>query len=287
MDIRFLESLIAVVETGSIASAARLQNLTATAISQRIRTLEHEFNTALLSRSAHSAKPTQACLNILPRMQKLVSESKALKSDIDTTGLSANLHLGSIYTALTDFIPTIVKELKTVAPKSTFFTTPGSSADLYEQLVLQKLDGAIIVAPTFTPPKEIKISSLVKQHLVLLSKEPQKQTLKTILKNQPLIVYDRNSWGGGSIYSWLNTININPQILCELDSLETIAVLVEEGLGVAVVPEWEGLHQRHTSLSIKKIETKSPLREIVFLSHQMSSAPKLLELVLHSLKATC
>jgi DNA-binding transcriptional LysR family regulator len=43
MDIRFLESLIAVVETGSIAGAARLQYLTAAAVSQRIQALEKEI----------------------------------------------------------------------------------------------------------------------------------------------------------------------------------------------------------------------------------------------------
>lgn len=72
MDTRFLESLVAVVETGSIASAARLQNLTATAVSQRIPALEVEFDTPLLSRSAHSARPTEACLNLLPRAQTLL-----------------------------------------------------------------------------------------------------------------------------------------------------------------------------------------------------------------------
>ncbi len=285
MDIRFLKSLVAVVETGSIASAGRLQNLTATAVSQRIRALENELDSALLSRSAHSARPTEACLNILPRMKKLIRESDALKSDIDTTGLSANLRLGSIDTALTDFIPTIVKELTTVAPSSTISITPGSSSALYEQLLLQNLDGAITVMPIFTPPKEIKVTSLVKQNLVLLSKKPQKGLLKTVLEKHPLIVYDRDSWGGNSIQQWINSLNISPQILCELDSPETIALLVEKSLGVAVVPEWEGLRNRHTSLSITTIDKNAPLREIVFLSHQKSNAPKLLELAINLLRS--
>ncbi|MFT5296520.1 MAG: DNA-binding transcriptional LysR family regulator [Colwellia sp.] len=285
MDIRFLKSLIAVVETGSIASAGRLQNLTATAISQRIRSLENELGSSLLSRSAHSATPTEACLNILPRIKKIIRESEALKADIDTTGLSANLRLGSIDTALTDFIPTIVKELKTVAPKSTISIIPGSSSALYEQLLLQNLDGAITVMPTFIPPKEIKVTSLVKQNLVLLSKTPQNRPLKTVLENQPLIVYDRGSWGGNSIQRWINSLNISPQILCELDSPETIALLVENGLGVAVVPEWEGLRKRHTLLSITTIDKHAPLREIVFLSHQKSNAPKLLELSINLLSS--
>jgi len=285
LDIRFLKSLVAVVETGSIASAGRLQNLTATAVSQRIRSLENELNSPLLSRSAHSATPTEACLNILPRIKVLIRESDALKADIDTTGLSANLRLGAIDTALTDFIPTVVKELKNVAPNSTISITPGSSSDLYEQLLLQNLDGAITVAPIFTPPKEIKVTSLVKQNLVLLSKKHPNQPLKKVLEKQPLIVYDKDSWGGSSIQRWINSLDISPQVLCELDSPETIALLVEKGLGVAVVPEWHGLRHRHTSLSITTIDKNAPLREIVFLSHQKSNAPKLLELTINLLRS--
>jgi len=284
LDIRFLKSLVAVVETGSIASAGRLQNLTATAVSQRIRSLENEFDSPLLSRSAHFATPTEACLNILPRIKKIIRESDSLKADIDTTGLSANLQLGSIDTALMDFIPSIVKELKTIAPNSSISITPGSSSDLYEQLLLQKIDGAITVAPKFTPPKEVKVTPIVKQNLVLLSKQIQTQSLKTVLEKQPFISYDRNSWGGNIIERWFNSLNINPQVLCELDSPETIAVLVEKGLGVAVVPEWQGLRSRHALLSIATLDKKAPSREIVFLSHQKSNAPKLLELAINSLR---
>lgn len=284
MDIRFLKSLVAVVETGSIASAARLQNLTATAVSQRIRSLENEFDAELLSRSAHAATPTDACLNILPRMRKVIRDSEALKADIDSTGLSANLQLGSIDTALMDFVPTIVKELKSIAPNSTISINPGSSSELYEQLLLQKLDGAITVAPIFGLPKEIQVTTLVKQNFVLLSKEIQNQPLKTVLEQHPFISYDSDSWGGNIIERWFSSHNINPQTLCEIDSPETIAVLVEKGLGVAVLPEWQGLRSRHNSLSITEIDKNAPLREIVFLSHKNSNAPKLLEIAISSLR---
>jgi DNA-binding transcriptional LysR family regulator len=81
LDIRFLESLIAVVEGGSISAAARMQGLTATAISQRIRALEAEFGADLLIRAGHKATPTKACLNLLPRVRDLILEAAMLKRD--------------------------------------------------------------------------------------------------------------------------------------------------------------------------------------------------------------
>ena len=67
MDIRYLESLISIIELGSIARAARAQNLTPAAVGQRIATLEKLFDIALLDRSTHRAVPTEACIRLLPR----------------------------------------------------------------------------------------------------------------------------------------------------------------------------------------------------------------------------
>jgi DNA-binding transcriptional LysR family regulator len=67
LDIRFLQSLIAVVETDSIAGAERREKLTPAAISRRIQGLELNLNLTLLSRLAHSARPTETCLALSPR----------------------------------------------------------------------------------------------------------------------------------------------------------------------------------------------------------------------------
>ena len=58
MDTQFLESFVMVVEHGSVAEAARRLNLTAAAVTQRIRALEREIGTALVSRSG----PCSHCL---------------------------------------------------------------------------------------------------------------------------------------------------------------------------------------------------------------------------------
>lgn len=56
METRYLKSLIAVVDSGSIADAARAEHLTAAAVGQRVQALERELGFALLSRSGHAAR---------------------------------------------------------------------------------------------------------------------------------------------------------------------------------------------------------------------------------------
>ncbi|TMN88925.1 LysR family transcriptional regulator, partial [Pseudoalteromonas sp. S558] len=116
MDIRFISSLIEVVDTGSIAAAARNQMLTPAAVSQRIKALENSLACKLLNRAGHSATPTSECLKILPRLKRLVSEVDALQSDLDETGLSGELKLGAISTVLTGLLPSTIQYLTTSAP---------------------------------------------------------------------------------------------------------------------------------------------------------------------------
>ena len=279
MDTRFLASLIAVVETGSIAAAARLQNLTPAAVGQRIRALEADFDHALLSRDGHKAHPTQACIDLLPRAKMLVRESENLKADIDPTGLRGQLRLGTISTALTDYMPDVVKQLTQHAPDAELTITPGSSAMLYRMLIDQNLDAILVVKPTFQLPKQIRSTRISQQRLVLISANKTRALTAETLKNNRLITYDKNSWGGRIAWEWIEQQTLPFKVLCEMDSPELIAILVEQGLGIAVLPEWKGLTERHCGLTVVPIaDGPKYQREISFLTHQASPAQKLAEL---------
>ena len=88
MDTRFLESLVAVVEQGSIAEAARRLNLTPAAITQRIQALERELGTALLMRSGRTVRPTEAGARMVERGRGLLMEVRDLKAHAVDTGMA-------------------------------------------------------------------------------------------------------------------------------------------------------------------------------------------------------
>lgn len=286
MDIRFLESLIAVVETGSIAAAARKQGITAAALSGRIKTLEAQLGANLLSRSAHAAAPTDACLNLLPRAESLIKQAHMLKSDIDATGLSSTLHIGCIATALTQYMPQMIKTIRQQAPKAELLIKPGDSKQLYNLLLDQKIDAAITTHPHFKLPKGIDLSILAHQQLVLISKKPSTESLKNQLQQSPFIAYDKTSWGGQRVNQWINDLNLQKSILCELDSLETITELVDEDLGISILPEWHGLYKHFNHLHITPISQfgyNLPQRQITFLSHNLPEPAILMEIAKNSI----
>jgi DNA-binding transcriptional LysR family regulator len=87
MDTRFLQSFIAVVESGSIAEAARRLDLTPAAVAARIRTLEEDLGVALVSRAGRVVRPTEAGLQILDQSRSVVRSMSELRSAaVERTG---------------------------------------------------------------------------------------------------------------------------------------------------------------------------------------------------------
>ncbi|WP_282413521.1 LysR family transcriptional regulator [Pseudomonas sp. PS01299] len=242
MDVRFLKSLVAVVETGSIAAAARRESRTAAAISQRVQALERLLGCTLLLRTAHAARPSDQCLLILPKIRAIIELAQDLQSDLHPDGLAGELTIGAISTALTGVLPTLIERLALAAPDLKLKITPGDSKSLYEKVLAGELDAAILVRPPFQPPKALALVVLKVEPLILVAPAAYAgQSLETLLRIHPFIRYDARSWGGQIAQRYLDEQAIEPNVLCELDALETIVMLVAQGMGVSLVPQWAGM----------------------------------------------
>ncbi len=277
MDTRFLQSLISVIETGSIAAAARKENVTAAAISQRIQTLETLLETRLLSRTGHTARPTDDCLRILPRLNKIIFEVEQIRHDLDDTGLSGVLNMGVVSSTLIGLLPRTIQYLALHTPNLLLKIVPGSSQDLYQALLDKRLDLAIVVAPRFELPKVLKRHDLFSEPLCLISYD-EHPSIDVALKNRPYIQYDKGSWGGVIANQYLDSLIVKKgfavNLLCDIDSLESIVLMVKQNMGVSIIPKWEGLNSMAPELHT--IDIMEYQREMTLLSHRQAGKDKLL-----------
>lgn len=242
MDVRFLQSLVAVVETGSIAAAARRENRTAAAISQRVQALERMLGCTLLQRTAHATRPSDHCLLLMPKIQALIEQAHALRNGLDDDVLAGEIRIGAISTALTGVLPGLIEQLARSAPGVQLKITPGDSRSLYEKVLTGELDAAIFVRPPFQPPKALALVLLRVEPLLLIGAARHgAQSFDALLREQPFIRYDARSWGGQIAQRYLDDLSFEPQVVCELDALETIVMLVAQGMGVSLVPQWAGM----------------------------------------------
>lgn len=84
---------------------------------------------------------------------------------------------------------------------------------------------------------------------------------KLIIQSELFIRYDRNYWGGRLVETYLRKMKIKVKEHIELDSLEAIAILVDRGLGVSLVPDW--LQSWPEGISVRKLNiVDAPTRDI-------------------------
>jgi DNA-binding transcriptional LysR family regulator len=239
MDTRFLETFIVVAERHSLAEAAQRLNVTPAAIAQRIRALEAELGVRLLMRSGRVMRPTEAGFAILERAKDLVRDTRDLKAMAGTAVLSGEMRIGAINTALTGLLPDILHQLAQDYPLIEIFIRPGASMDLYTEVLNGSLDAAFIIEPRFTMQKTVTFTTLRQEPLVLIvPKDRAGADPVELLKTHPFIRYDRNQWGGHIADEYLQAVGIRPVERYELDALEAIAVMVNRGLGISIVPDW-------------------------------------------------
>lgn len=282
MDSRYLKSLITVTDCGSIAEAARLEGLTGAAISQRVKALERQLGFALLSRAGHEAKPTEACLALLPRARQIVQDVSLLAGDADLEGLTGTLRIGAISTALIGLLPSALQHLTRLAPGIKPSILPGTSRQLYQALQSNELDAAVIVAPPFELPKMFRTQRLHREPLVLLAQPDSTESVIESLQNRAYISYDPSSWGGRHGQRFLSENGLQPDALYDLDGLEAIAMLVTEGQGVSLVPQWSGLERLAPGL--KMIPAGEGYeREIILVWRVQAERPGMLDALLKAL----
>ena len=250
METRFLESLLSVARDGSIGAAERSQGLTPAAVGQRVQSLEQELVVTLLERVGHRSRPTEACLRLLPHTRELVNLDKRLSEKIEIDGMAGSMRVGVISTLFQDLIPQVLRDVNLHLPALSLNFVPGTSKDLYAAFCGDDIDASLMVEPPFELPKAATIDTLLAEPLVLLAPPGITVSVDQTLHDHRLLRYDSKSWGGMIAERYLRERQIRTDPLVELDSLETIAILVRGGLGVSLVPHWRGLDRFQADISI-------------------------------------
>ncbi|QYJ22725.1 LysR family transcriptional regulator [Achromobacter sp. ES-001] len=264
MDSRFLQTYVHVVELGSIAQAARHQGLTPATVQQRLRALEGDVGSALIARSGRTVKPTPAGLRILERARHILRDVRDLRSAASDTELPAGpLRLGATPTALTGIMPPVLRTWVARHPHIEIYIEPAPTTLLYSKVLSGELDGALLVHPLFSLPKTCEWRDLRHEPLVLVTPAGMKvRDPLAVIAREPYICYDRSVVGGKMADDYLRARNLRPHVRFELDGIDSIAKLVAEGLGVAVLPDWAVMGEPVARVKRWPLPAPCPMRTV-------------------------
>jgi DNA-binding transcriptional LysR family regulator len=265
METRYLESLLAVAECGSIAESARRLNLTPAAVKQRIGVLEEQIGARLLQRSGQVMQLTEAGVAILERARSVVDAVRELPLLAAGNDLRGELRLFAIQTALSGLIPDILARLARDHPQIEVRILRGNSLDAYQRVFAGEVDAALTSEPSFEVPKAFNWSVVRDEpYVVLTPADVRERDPIRALEQHPFIRLDRNVYAGRTIDGYLRRARIAVKERFELDGLEAIAVMVDRGLGVSLLPDWappwpEGLTLRKLPLPDPTLRRKTGL----------------------------
>lgn len=248
MNIRQMRSLIAVVETGSFAAAGDLVGLSHSAISLQIKGMEEELGVLLFDRNLRPPVVTAQGRALAEHARKIIAMFDAAPDVAKGDVVRGRLIVGAVPTVLASFLPAALGELRVLHPNLRIDVRSGSSAKMAEHLLKGRLDVVVCTKPA-QPVHGLEWHFIAKEPFVVIAPlDSAENTDEALLTSMPFIWFNRKTWAGAAIENQLSARKIKVNATMEIDSLDAIASMVREGLGVSIVPvckgtrpEWDGL----------------------------------------------
>ncbi|MHA6574582.1 LysR family transcriptional regulator [Pseudomonas yamanorum] len=241
--IKELKTLIAVAREGTFAAAGNKIGLTQAAVSAQIQRLEAELGFEIFDRKGRSAHLNRMGHQILLQAQELLR----LYDNLGTTtvGLPANVlvNIGAIASVQRSYLPDALAKFHQQCPQCRTRVIPGLSMELVNLVDAGEIDMAAIIRPPFSLQSDLRWTTLaLEPYRLIVPREVPGEDWSELLSSQPFIRYDRSSFGGRQVDRFLRQMHFTLREVCELDELEAIIKLVENGVGVALVPQ-TAIHQ--------------------------------------------
>lgn len=242
MEIRQLRAFVAIAETGTFTAGALRVHVTQAAISMQIRQLESEIGARVFVRAPRHVILTEAGEQLLRRARHILREHDAALDEIaELAGAErGRLRIGSASAmVLTEQLPSILKELRKQHPAAEISVTSGTSEVLVDQILAGEVDIAFVSLPVDV--RGIKTERLSDDQLVAIA-SPQHRLAKqrTIsaytLAGERLILGERGGNTRRLIDQFFAQAGVTIRVAMELSRQQAIKRMVEEDMGVGIVP---------------------------------------------------
>ncbi len=240
MNLRFLQTVIAVSTTGSLAGAADMLGLSHSAVSLQIKALEDELQIRILDRSTRPPRLTDDGLSVLEYGEQLLKLAADIRSIGQSDSLVGAVKIGVVPSVLVKLIPPALANLRLAHPKLSIDIATGMSDDLMSDVAKRKLDFALLTQPGMIPDG-LTESVICEEPLdVIIAADIPAASTREILMENPFILFNRRTWTGQQIDHYLRSEKLQVKLAMEIDSIEAIEALVAHGLGVSISPRRVG-----------------------------------------------
>ena len=228
-----------VVEQGSFQKAAQVMNLTPSAISHSISTMEKELGFPLFNRNKNGITLTSYGENLEPYILTVLnSDSKLQQAISEFNGLThGSVKLGTFSSVCTGFIPDIIAGFSKKHPNIEIKIYQGTYEDVYTWLKTGVVDIGFL---SDSSCKDLTLSPLYEDELLVITPKNYKTKHRAYMEITELdgekFISQRESTDA-DIQELFRKYKLNVHSSCHVvDDLSQIA-MVASGLGICIMPQ--------------------------------------------------
>lgn len=271
LDVKRLQILLAVVEGGSVTSAADELFYTPSGVSQQLRKLEEEVGQPLLQRHARGMTPTDAGHVLASHARRILQQMDAAIADLDQlAGLkSGSLRVGTFPTLGSSFMPLVISRFRKLYPsvnldvRSTrlqelmsLLSKGEISLGLLWEYEWHKLNRADFELTTlFTEPTVLVVG--VEHPFAQLDEIDMVDTA-----HEQWIVRANEHPVAELLERTCNTAGFSPKISFQANDYQEAQAMVSVGLGIALAPK-SAVMNNHPGVKILSLGEAAAPRSVV------------------------
>jgi DNA-binding transcriptional LysR family regulator len=219
--------------------------LTQPAVTQQIKALESELDTALFDRAGGKVALTPAGLALLPFANQLAAlADEARQAVAATTGTNAGqLSIAASQTIGQYLLPRLIAAFLNENPKVTISIVGGNTQAVLEAVTTRRADLGLIEGPAMR--QDVRVEPFMEDHMVLVVPSGHEWANETLslaqLQQATLVTRELGSGSRRIVEQALERAGLNLRdlhIRMTFDSTEALLGAVESGLGIAFVSRW-------------------------------------------------
>src|SRR5689334_2725393 len=291
MDLRQLEILQAIAETGSFTACGRKLNVSQSAISRQILLLEEELGEPLFLRVGRQVRMTPAAESLVQLGQRVFQDVRETVGSITdrTRTVKGTLRLAGGMTVCLYVIPPLLKHLKRVHPGVDVRLTVATATRGVEEIKAGRVDAGLLTLPV--EESDLVTVPVMREELLVVTMptHPLAKRRKIVpgdLASEPFVLFEPGSATRRVIDSFFASEKIEPTIVMDTENVEIIKAMVKTGLGIGIVPYQSVAREvRLGQFFCARIEGHELMRETGWVYPRANRTPRMIHELLAALEA--
>jgi DNA-binding transcriptional LysR family regulator len=280
MDLRQLEIIRAIAETGSFTAAGEKLHVSQSAISRQILLLEDELGEPVFHRIGRRIRITPAGESLLQLSNRVFQDLEETVSAISDKqeSLRGTMRLVGGMTVCLYVFPALLAEVRRAHPNLDLKITVGSAERSIAMLRSGAGDLGLITLPV--EASDLVSVPVLREELLLITYPAhplatKRQITPADLNRQPFILFETGSITRRIVEEFFMRERIEAEIVMETENVEIIKAMVRHGLGISIIP-WQAAAAdvRTKQLFCTRIAGHSLHRETGWLYPKMSRLPR-------------